>query len=69
MMRRSTGFDTNQARWQLLEECHYKAALELTTQDDFALGIDAVDLKNRLRNVETDCRDRLHGSSSESWEP
>ncbi len=45
-MRRSTGFDTNQARWPLLEECQYIAALELTPQDDFVLGIDAVDLKN-----------------------
>jgi hypothetical protein len=60
MMRRGASFDTNQARWQLLEECQYIATLELTTEDDIALGIDAVDLKNRLRDVETNCRDRLH---------
>ncbi len=59
-MRRSTGFDTNQARWPLLEECQYIAALELTTQDDIAIRIDAVNLKNRLRDVETYCRDRFH---------
>jgi hypothetical protein len=25
-------------------------------------GINSVDLENRLGDVETDCRDRLHGS-------
>jgi hypothetical protein len=29
--------------------------------DHLALRVDTVDLKNRLRDVETDCRDRLHG--------
>ena len=29
----------------------------------------AVNLKNRLRNIETDCRDRLHVAPSESWSP
>ncbi len=61
MMRRGAGFNTDQARRQLLEEGQYVAALELTTEDDIALRIDAVNLKNRLRDVETDCRDRLHG--------
>jgi len=45
------------------------APLEFTAKQDFALGIDAVNLENRLRDVETNCRHRLHGSSSESWEP
>jgi hypothetical protein len=31
-------------------------------------GIDAVHLKDRFGDVETDCRNRLHGCSSESWE-
>jgi hypothetical protein len=44
MMRRSAGFDTDQARWQLLEECQYVAPLELTAEDDSALRIDAVNL-------------------------
>jgi hypothetical protein len=35
--------------------------LELTTQDGIARRIYAVNLKNRLRDVETDCSDRLHG--------
>ena len=61
MMRRGAGFDTNQARRQLLEEGQDVAPLELTAEDDIAFRIDAVNLKNRLRDVETNCRDRLHG--------
>jgi hypothetical protein len=60
MMRRGAGFNADQARWQLLEEYQNVAALELTTEDDIALRIDAVNLKNRLRDVQTDRRDRLH---------
>ena len=60
MMRRGAGFNTNQARGQLLEECQNVATLELTTEDDIALRIDAMNLKNRLRDIETDCRDGFH---------
>jgi hypothetical protein len=35
--------------------------LELAANDDIALSIDTMDLKNRLRNIQTDCRNRLHG--------
>src|SRR6202051_4441737 len=59
-MRRSTSFDTDQARRLLLKECQYLATLELTTEDDIALLIDAVNLKHRLRDIETDCRYGLH---------
>src|ERR1700691_3695998 len=60
MMRRGAGFDADQARWQLLKECQHVAPLELTADDDIARSIDAVTLKDRLRDVETECRDRLH---------
>src|SRR5688572_13722781 len=60
MMRRRAGLDTNHARRQLLEERQHIAALQLTPDDHVALRINAVDLKDRLRNVETDCGDRLH---------
>jgi hypothetical protein len=59
MMRRGAGFNSNQARGQLLEERQNVATLELTTEDDIALRIDAMNLKNRLRDVETNCRNRL----------
>jgi hypothetical protein len=44
MMRRGAGFDTKQARRLLLKEYQYVATLELTTEDDIALRIDAVNL-------------------------
>ena len=50
MMRRGAGLDTDQARRQLLEERQHVPALELTTQDDIALRIDAVDLEMCIRD-------------------
>src|SRR5262249_15536565 len=35
--------------------------LELAPGDHIAFGINAMDLENRLCDVETDCRNRLHG--------
>jgi hypothetical protein len=60
MMGRGTGFDTNHARRQLLEEGQHVAPFDLATVDDIALRINAVYLENRFRDVETDGRDRLH---------
>ena len=60
MVRRGAGFNTNQARGQLLEECQNVATLELPTEDDIALRIDAMNLKNGLCDIETDCRDGFH---------
>src|SRR5215468_4967148 len=36
------------------------SALQLTADDHLSRRIDAVNLKHRLGDVETDCRDRLH---------
>src|SRR5215472_13343305 len=60
MMRRSAGFDANEARRQLLKEWQNVSALELTTNDYITCCVNSVDLKNRLSNIETDGRDRLH---------
>jgi hypothetical protein len=40
--------------------CARMAPLELPTEDHIALRIDAVNLKDWLGDVQTDCRDRLH---------
>ena len=48
MMRRGAGFDTNQARRQLLEEGQDVASLQLAAEDHLATGINAVHLKYRL---------------------
>src|SRR5271170_5236130 len=60
MMRRGESLDTNQARRQLLEERKNIATLQLTADHHLASSINAVDLEDRLGNVETNCRDRLH---------
>src|SRR2546430_17706064 len=60
MMRRSAGFDANEARRQPLKEWQNVPALELTSNDYITCRVNSVDLKNRLGDIETDCRDRLH---------
>src|SRR5215813_14840631 len=60
MMRRSAGFDTDEARRQLLKEWQNVPALELAANDHITCRVNSVDLKNRLCDVEADCRDRLH---------
>jgi hypothetical protein len=44
----------------LLEKRENIAALQLPTEHHLAVSINAMDLKNRLRDIETDYRDRLH---------
>jgi hypothetical protein len=53
-------FDADEARRQLLKEWQNVPALELTTNDYITCRVNSVDLKNRLGDVEADCRDRLH---------
>ena len=60
MMRRGAGLDANQARRQLLEERQHVATLQLPADHHLPISINAVNLKDRLRDIETDCRDRLH---------
>src|SRR6476620_3833666 len=59
MMRRSAGFDADEARRKPLKEWQ-KPALELTANDYITCRVNSVDLKNRLGDIETNCRDRLH---------
>src|SRR5476649_2317196 len=62
MMRRRAGLNAHQTRRQLLEERQDITTLQLAADDHLAYRIDAVNLKNRLGNVETDCRNLLHGA-------
>src|SRR6202011_1051113 len=59
-MRRCTSLNANETGRKFLEECQNVAPLQLTADYHLALRINAVDLKNRFGDVETDCRDRLH---------
>src|SRR5262245_62204971 len=60
MVRRGASLDADQTSRQLLEERQDVAPLQLTADDNLAVRVDSVGLKNRLRDVETDCRNRLH---------
>src|SRR5262245_34857567 len=60
VMGRGARFNADQARRQLLEERQHITALQLTAEDYIALRIDTVNLKNRLCDIEADCRNRLH---------
>ena len=48
------------ARRQLRKERQNITPLELTANNYVAIAIDAVNLKNRLRDIETNRRGRLH---------
>src|SRR6266702_4895838 len=69
IVRRGASLYANQAWWQLLEECQDVTTLQLTANDHLASGINSVHLEDRLGDIEPDCRDRLHNSSFEPWEP
>src|SRR5262245_15698786 len=60
MVRRGASLDADQTSRQLLEERQDVAPLQLTADDNLVVRVDAVGLKNRLRDVETDCRNLLH---------
>jgi len=60
MVRGCAGLDPYDAPRQLLEERQDVPALELAADDHVPFRVDAVDLKDRLRDIETDCRHRLH---------
>jgi hypothetical protein len=51
-MRTRAGFHADQACRLALKELEHLAALELTTQDSAAFGINAVQLENRLRQID-----------------
>src|SRR6266567_5532981 len=73
MMRRCAGLDTDKTRRQLLEESSDVTPLQLAPDDRIAFRVNAMDLKNRLRDVETNRRDSLHDPvlriRSPSWRP
>src|SRR6516162_4707690 len=62
MMRRCAGLNADEAWRQLLEECQDVTSLQLAPDDHLAYRVDAMDLKYRLRDVETDRRDPVHAA-------
>ena len=67
MMRGRAGLDANKAWRQLLKERHHISALQLTTKCHLTIRVNAMNLEDRFRDIETDSRNRLHEpGSSES---
>src|SRR5262245_50863128 len=60
MMRGRAGLHPNEARRHFLEERQDVATLQLTAEDHLAIGVNAVHLKTRLGDVETDGLNCLH---------
>jgi putative transposase len=56
-----TGFHADQAWWLPLKELKHLAAPELTAQQGTALGVNTMQLENRLRQINPDCGNLLHG--------
>src|SRR6266481_5589581 len=61
-MRRCTSLNADQTRRQLLEKRQNVATLQLTADHHLAGSSNAVHLKHRFCDVETDCRNCLHRS-------
>jgi len=62
-MRGRAGFHPNQTRGQLLKRCKEGSATYLVLQDDLALSIHAVNLKDRLGQINTN-RANIHVGGS-----
>jgi len=60
VMRGGARLDADEAGRQLLEERQHIATLQLSTDDSIAPRVNAMDLKDRLCNVEADRRDCQH---------
>jgi hypothetical protein len=60
MMRHGARLDADQAGRQLLEERENVPTLQLATYDDTAKRVDAMNLKDRLRDIEANRRDCQH---------
>jgi hypothetical protein len=60
-MRAGAGFHADQARRLTLKELQHLAAPKLSTQQRAALGVNTVQLENRLRQVDPDCGNIVHG--------
>jgi hypothetical protein len=55
IMRRGAGLDPNDAGRQLLKERQNMPALQPTADDHRSRRVDAMDLKDRLRDIKTVC--------------
>jgi hypothetical protein len=59
-MRRGASLNANEARRELREKRQDVPTLQLTADDHLPSRINSMHLKDRLGDIETDCRNRLH---------
>jgi hypothetical protein len=60
-MRAGAGFHADEARRLTLKKLKHLAAPKLTTQQGATLGVNTVQLENRLRQIDPDCGNVTHG--------
>src|SRR6056297_1919798 len=61
VMRARTGFHADEAGWLALKELQHLAAPKLAAQQNPPVRINAVQLKNRFRQIDPDCSNVVHG--------
>jgi hypothetical protein len=66
MVRRRASLDTDETRLKLSEKRDDVPTLQLASHDRVAGCVDPMNLKYRLRNIETNRCDRIYAGSSES---
>src|SRR5262249_12536614 len=60
-------FHANEARWQVGKKLEYLRSTNTPPNHHLAIRIDAVNLKHRLRNIETDRANLPHGRLPSMW--
>src|SRR6201982_2620463 len=67
MMGTWAGFNANKARRQSRKQLQHLCAAHSLADHNRAIGIHAVNLKYRLRNIETNCANLAHGRLPSMW--
>ena len=65
-MRRRTRLHADKATRQLFKERQNLLASQLPSENNLLICVNSVDLKNVLRDIDTDCMN-LHGNASFAW--
>jgi hypothetical protein len=68
VMRGRAGFHADQTGWQLLQCFEETGASYFLLEHHLALGVDTVNLKDRLGEINPDCAN-IHGAASSSAGP
>jgi hypothetical protein len=67
LVRRCARFHANETRRQIAKEFKNLCSTNALADHHSAIGIDAVNLKYRLRNIETDRDNLAHGRLPSMW--